>query len=229
MRRTNMETSFPRCRWTRCRVDVGTCTARKIPGAIPGPDRSDLRRCPPGQPPRRDRARPDLPVPVVRVRAVHVLRGLRQALVMLAASVAVALAGAGVWAAVNDGGFRVPFAVALMVIGGVLCLTGGTVVARAESNEVFAFLGRGPDREVTGRERRISPPSASSSSSRCRCSSPGWCSSARADARDRSGARAPTSGEQPGPPWRPPSRRSRTGPRRAGRATRSAGPGRARR
>ena len=88
---------------------------------------------------------------------MHVVRGLRQALVMLAVSVGVALAGAGVWATVEDTGFRVPFAVALMVIGGLLCLIGGTVVARVESNEVFAFLGRGPDREATGEGDALTP------------------------------------------------------------------------
>ncbi len=76
---------------------------------------------------------------------------------MLAAAVALALAGAGVWAVVNGDGFRVPVAVALMALGGLLCLTGGTVVARAESNEVFAFLGRGPDREVTGETDNLAP------------------------------------------------------------------------
>jgi hypothetical protein len=88
---------------------------------------------------------------------MHVVRGLRQAVLMLVVSVAVALTGAGVWAAVNDDGFRVPFAVALMVIGGLLCLIGGTVVTRAESNEVFAFLGRGPDREVTAEGESLAP------------------------------------------------------------------------
>jgi hypothetical protein len=88
---------------------------------------------------------------------MHVVRGLRQALVMLVIAVGLALAGAGVWAAVDGDGFRVPFAFALMAIGGLLCLTGGTVVARAESNEVFAFLGRGPDREVTGEGEALAP------------------------------------------------------------------------
>lgn len=88
---------------------------------------------------------------------MHVIQGLRQALVMLVISIAVALAGGGAWAALNDDGFRVPFAWALMVIGGLLCLTGGTVVSRAESNEVFAFLGRGPDREVIGETDTLAP------------------------------------------------------------------------
>jgi hypothetical protein len=88
---------------------------------------------------------------------MHVVRGLRQALVMLVVSIALALAGAGVWAAVNGDGFRVPFALALMILGGLLCLTGGTVITRGESNDVFAFLGRGPDREVTGQGESLAP------------------------------------------------------------------------
>ena len=81
---------------------------------------------------------------------MHVLRGLRQALVMLAIAVAVAAVVGGLWSAAGDGGFRVPFALALMVIGGLLSLVGGTVITRGESNDVLAFLGRGPDREETG-------------------------------------------------------------------------------
>jgi hypothetical protein len=81
---------------------------------------------------------------------MHVVRGLRQALLMLAAAVAVALAGAGLWWALQDGGFRVPFAVALMAIGGVLSLGGSSVFSRAETNDVRAFLGQGPDRDEPG-------------------------------------------------------------------------------
>ena len=66
---------------------------------------------------------------------------------MLAASVAGAAVAGGVWAVVDDGGFRVPFAVALMVIGGVLSLGGSSVFSRAETNDVRAFLGMGPDRD----------------------------------------------------------------------------------
>ena len=88
---------------------------------------------------------------------MHVVRGLKQALLMLIVGVALALAGAGAWAAVNGDGFRVPFALALMAGGVLLCLTGGTVVARGDSNDVFAFLGRGPDREVTGQSESLAP------------------------------------------------------------------------
>ena len=69
---------------------------------------------------------------------------------MLAGGVAVALAAAGLWAAVRESGFRVPFAVALMVIGGALSLGGSSVFSRAETNDVRAFLGQGPDRDEPG-------------------------------------------------------------------------------
>jgi hypothetical protein len=84
------------------------------------------------------------------VPRMHVLHGLRQAMVMLGASVAVALAGAGMWWAVQDGGLRVPFAVALMAIGEVLSLGGSSVFSRAETNDVRAFLGQDPDRDEPG-------------------------------------------------------------------------------
>lgn len=81
---------------------------------------------------------------------MHVIRGLRQALLMLAASTALALGAAGVWWGVQGGGFRVPFAVALMVTGGVLSLGGSSVFSRAETSDVRAFLGQGPDRDEVG-------------------------------------------------------------------------------
>jgi hypothetical protein len=76
---------------------------------------------------------------------VHVIQGLRQALVMLLVGAAVAAAAGGFWALVQDSGFRVPFAVALMVIGGVLSLTGGTTFSRSDSMDARAFLGMGLD------------------------------------------------------------------------------------
>jgi hypothetical protein len=78
---------------------------------------------------------------------MHMYRGIRQALVMLAVSAVVALAAAGVWSAVRGGGLRVTFAVALLAIAGLLALVGGTVVSRASTSETRAFLGMGPDRE----------------------------------------------------------------------------------
>jgi hypothetical protein len=72
-------------------------------------------------------------------------RGLRQALVWLVISAAVALVSAGVWSAVQDDGFRVPLAISLMVIGGLLALTGSNAISRAGSMDTFAFLGMAPE------------------------------------------------------------------------------------
>ena len=78
---------------------------------------------------------------------MNVVRGLRQASVMVAGSAVVAAVAGGLWAVLRDAGFRVPFAVALMLIGAALSLTGGTLFNRAETSEVRAFLGLGPDHE----------------------------------------------------------------------------------
>jgi hypothetical protein len=55
---------------------------------------------------------------------------------------------AGLWLALQGGGFRSKVAVALMVIAGLVSLTGGTAFSRAATNDERAFiLGMGPDRE----------------------------------------------------------------------------------
>ena len=69
---------------------------------------------------------------------------------MVVASLLGALVAAGVWSAVTDDGVRVPFAVALMAIGGVLSLGGSSVFSRAETNDVRAFFGLGSDRDEPG-------------------------------------------------------------------------------
>jgi hypothetical protein len=76
-----------------------------------------------------------------------VVRGLRQALVMLLFSAVVALVVAGLWFALQGGGFRSKVAIAAMVLAGLISLTGGAVFSRAETIEQRAFFGMGPDRE----------------------------------------------------------------------------------
>jgi hypothetical protein len=81
-------------------------------------------------------------------RAVDdVVRGLRQALGMLAGSVLVALTVAGVWTVIQGGGLRVKVAIVLMVIAALVSFTGGNALSRGSSNEARAFLGWGPERE----------------------------------------------------------------------------------
>ncbi len=76
---------------------------------------------------------------------MDVVRGLRQAALMLLGSVAGALAVAGLWSALGGGGFRVKVALVLMVIAALLILTGGTWLSREITNDARAFLGQGPE------------------------------------------------------------------------------------
>jgi hypothetical protein len=71
--------------------------------------------------------------------------GLRQAVVFLVAGGAGAAAAAGVWTAFDGGSFRVAFAVALMIMGAVLAISGGSAISRTGSRDAFAFLGLGPE------------------------------------------------------------------------------------
>ena len=72
-------------------------------------------------------------------------RGLRQAAVWLVCTTLLALAAGGIWSATTGDGFRVAFAVSLMVIGALIALTGGNAISRAGSMDTFAFLGMGPE------------------------------------------------------------------------------------
>jgi hypothetical protein len=74
-------------------------------------------------------------------------RGLRQAAVLLGAALVVGLVAAGLWAAIKGGGFRVPFAVALMAMGALLALSGSNALSRSGSMDTFAFLGKGPEHD----------------------------------------------------------------------------------
>jgi hypothetical protein len=76
-----------------------------------------------------------------------VVRGLRQALVMLLFSAVAAFVVAGLWLALQGGGFRSKVGIASMVIAGLISFTGGTAFSRAADYEDRAFLGMGPDRE----------------------------------------------------------------------------------
>jgi hypothetical protein len=75
------------------------------------------------------------------------VRGLRQALVMLIFSALAALVVAGMWWALQGGGFRSKVGIASMVIAGLISLTGGTAFTRAADYEERALLGMGADRD----------------------------------------------------------------------------------
>jgi hypothetical protein len=78
---------------------------------------------------------------------MHVVQGLRQALVLIVALAVLACAVAGVWTAVAGGGFRVKVAIALLAIAVVISVTGNGVLTRSGTAEMNALLGRGPDHE----------------------------------------------------------------------------------
>jgi uncharacterized membrane protein YidH (DUF202 family) len=74
---------------------------------------------------------------------VHVVVALRAALRLLAAGVVVA----AVWLALADGAYRPKLGLALMGVGGLIALMGGTGLSRLEEADARAFLGRGPARD----------------------------------------------------------------------------------
>jgi hypothetical protein len=78
---------------------------------------------------------------------MHVTRGLRQAVLLICASAVIAVAVAGLWWALQDGGFRVKVAVALLVVAGLIALTGGNALNRSGTAESRVLLGTGPDHE----------------------------------------------------------------------------------
>ncbi|WP_146220491.1 hypothetical protein [Geodermatophilus normandii] len=78
---------------------------------------------------------------------MYVVRGLLQAAVMLVVGAVLAAAAAGVWVAVADGDFGSRLGISMVVVAGLIGLLGGTAVARAETSDVRAFLGMGPERE----------------------------------------------------------------------------------
>ena len=66
---------------------------------------------------------------------------------MVVFSAAAGLVAAGLWSTVQGGGFRSKAGIAMMVIAGLISLTGGTALSRATTRETRAFLGMGPDLE----------------------------------------------------------------------------------
>jgi hypothetical protein len=86
----------------------------------------------------------------VRFLRMHVVRGLRQALVMIVCSLVFGLAAAGLWTAWQGGEFRPALGLTLLVLAGLLAISGSALTARAGTGETYALLGRGPDRETPG-------------------------------------------------------------------------------
>jgi hypothetical protein len=78
---------------------------------------------------------------------MHVARGLRQALLLIGGCVLAALAAAGIWWVVQDGGFRVKLAIALLIAAAAMALTGNNVLNRSGTAEMRVLMGSGPDHE----------------------------------------------------------------------------------
>ena len=72
---------------------------------------------------------------------------LRQVLLTLVAAAAVAAVGAAVWLLVVGGAYRPKLGLALMVVGALIALTGGTGISRFSDLDARAFLGAGPARD----------------------------------------------------------------------------------
>ena len=77
---------------------------------------------------------------------MHVVRGLRQALVLIGGCLLVAAVAAGLWVLATDGGFGRAFGVAVIVLAFVVGTAGGTSLSLAAGAEERAFLGLGPER-----------------------------------------------------------------------------------
>ncbi len=74
-----------------------------------------------------------------------VVRGLRQALVMLLYSAVAALVAGGLWWALQGGGFRPKVGIALLVVAGLISLTGGTAFSRPRTTSSEPLgMGGGP-------------------------------------------------------------------------------------
>lgn len=78
---------------------------------------------------------------------MHVTAGLRLAVRLLAVSAVVAAVAALVWVLVAGGAYRPKLGLALMLVAGLLSLTGGLGTGRLESADARAFLGAGPERD----------------------------------------------------------------------------------
>jgi hypothetical protein len=78
---------------------------------------------------------------------MYVLRGLRQALILLVGCSAVGLAVAWLWWVLQGGGFQAKIGMVMLILGACLALSGGNVLTRSGTAETNALLGSGPEHE----------------------------------------------------------------------------------
>ncbi|MFC0508832.1 hypothetical protein [Micromonospora costi] len=79
-----------------------------------------------------------------------VLRGLREALVLLVIALVVIAVAAAVWVAVAGGGFASRFGVVSLVVGGLVGVTGDLTLSRIGMLDARAAFGLPPERETGG-------------------------------------------------------------------------------
>ncbi|MEU3456942.1 hypothetical protein ABZ671_25575 [Micromonospora sp. NPDC006766] len=79
-----------------------------------------------------------------------VLKGLREALVLFVIALVVVAVAAGVWVAVSGGEFVTRFGIALVVVGGLLGVTGDLTLSRVGMLGARATFGLAPERETGG-------------------------------------------------------------------------------
>ncbi|MFG1866517.1 hypothetical protein [Micromonospora arborensis] len=77
-----------------------------------------------------------------------VVRGLREALLLLVIAVAVVTSAAGVWVWVAGGEYTVRLGMGLMVVGALLGVTGDLTLSRIGMMGARATFGSAPEREA---------------------------------------------------------------------------------
>jgi hypothetical protein len=82
-----------------------------------------------------------------------VVRGLREAPVLFVIALVVVAAAAGLWVALSGGDFAYRFGIALVVVGGLLGVTGDLTLSRVGMLGARATFGAAPEREAAGEGR----------------------------------------------------------------------------
>lgn len=75
---------------------------------------------------------------------------------MLVLGALLAAAVAGLWW-LADGEYLRRYGLVLLLLGGLIAVTGGTELSREVTNDARALLGAGPDRDAPGSGRHLTP------------------------------------------------------------------------
>ncbi|MGC5019149.1 hypothetical protein [Micromonospora sp. DT47] len=79
-----------------------------------------------------------------------VVKGLREALVLIVIAVALAAVAAAVWHAARGGDFTQRYGFTLMIFGALLGVTGDLTLSRIGTMESRAIFGKAPEQESGG-------------------------------------------------------------------------------